>query len=171
MIVLSDTDINKLHLLWFLQNVEEEVQANVASLDNAKGLADKIKELSSEDPVINKDLDDHIQKVEAPLNELISTLNARQSELQIALLQSQELKDSVEEFSGWLSAAENRLNLQGHVSARHKVITDQQDKLQVCDSNVWGVPTRDEKHACPVILAAHESKRSSEYYKPTKFPL
>lgn len=119
-----------------MQDVEEDVQANVASLDNAKGLADKIKELSSEDPVINRDLDENVKKVEAPLNELISTLNARQSELQTALLQSQELKDSVEEFSGWLSAAENRLNLQGPVSARHKVIMDQQDKLQVCSSNM-----------------------------------
>ena len=125
-----------MHFLWSLQDVEEEVQANAASLDNAKSLADKIKELSSEDPTINKDLDEHIQKVEPTLNELISTLNARQSELQAALLQSQELKDSVEEFSGWLSAAENRLNLQGPVSARHKVIMDQQDKLQVCSSNV-----------------------------------
>lgn len=123
-------------ILWSLQDVEEDVQANVASLDNAKGLADKIKELSSEDPVINRDLDENVKKVEAPLNELISTLNARQSELQTALLQSQELKDSVEEFSGWLSAAENRLNLQGPVSARHKVIMDQQDKLQVCSSNM-----------------------------------
>lgn len=123
-------------ILWSLQDVEEDVQANVASLDNAKGLADKIKELSSEDPVINRDLDENVKKVEAPLNELISTLNARQSELQTALLQSQELKDSVEEFSGWLSAAENRLNLQGPVSARHKVIVDQQDKLQVCSSNM-----------------------------------
>lgn len=108
------------------------MQANVASLDNAKDLADKIKELSSEDPSINKDLDEHIQKVEPALNELITALNARQSELQTALLQSQELRDSVNEFSGWLSAAENRLNLQGPVSARHKVILDQQDKLQVC---------------------------------------
>lgn len=131
--------------MWSLQDVEEEVQANAASLDNAKGLADKIKELSSEDPSINKDLDEHIQKVEPPLNELISTLNARQSELQTALLQSQELKDSVEEFSGWLLAAENRLNLQGPVSARHKVIMDQQDKLQVCSFNVWGATTGDEK--------------------------
>lgn len=79
------------------------------------------------------------------MNELISTLNARQSELQTALLQSQELKDSVEEFSGWLSAAENRLNLQGPVSARHKVIMDQQDKLQVCSCNVCGTTSRDEK--------------------------
>ena len=79
------------------------------------------------------------------MNELISTLNARQSELQTALLQSQELKDSVEEFSGWLSAAENRLNLQGPVSARHKVIMDQQDKLQVCSCNVCGTRSRDEK--------------------------
>lgn len=134
-------------ILWSLQDVEEDVQANVASLDNAKGLADKIKELSSEDPVINRDLDENVKKVEPPLNELISTLNARQSELQTALLQSQELKDSVEEFSGWLSAAENRLNLQGPVSARHKVIMDQQDKLQVCSSNMWGTTSRDEKHS------------------------
>lgn len=133
-------------ILWSLQDVEEDVQANVASLDNAKGLADKIKELSSEDPVINRDLDENVKTVEPPLNELISTLNARQSELQTALLQSQELKDSVEEFSGWLSAAENRLNLQGPVSARHKVIMDQQDKLQVYSSNMWGTTSRDEKH-------------------------
>lgn len=134
-------------ILWSLQDVEEDVQANVASLDNAKGLADKIKELSSEDPVINRDLDENIKKVEPPLKEIISTLNARQSQLQTALLQSQELKDSVEEFSGWLSAAENRLNLQGPVSARHKVITDQQDKLQVCIWNVCGTTSRDEKHS------------------------
>lgn len=119
-----------------LQDVKEEVQANVASLDNAKSLADKIRELSSEDPSINKDLDDQIQKVEEPLNELLSALNARQTELQTALLQSQELRDSVEQFNSWLSAAENLLNLQGPVSARHKVIVDQQDKLQVCCSKV-----------------------------------
>ena len=118
-----------------LQDVREEVQANVASLDNAKGLADKIKELSSEDPSISKDLDDQLQKVEPALNELISALSTRQTELQTALLQSQELKDSLDEFSGWLSAAENRLNLQGPVSARQKVIVDQQDKLQVCSPN------------------------------------
>ena len=100
-------------------------------MESAKGLADKIRELSSEDPSINKDLDDQIQKVEPPLNELISSLNARQSELQTALLQSQELRDSVDELSNWLSAVENRLNLQGPLSARHKVILDQQDKLQV----------------------------------------
>ena len=108
------------------------MQANVASLDNAKSLADKIRELSSEDPSINKDLDDQIQKVEEPLNELLSALNARQTKLQTALLQSQELRDSVEEFNSWLSGAENLLNLQGPVSTRHKVIVDQQDKLQVC---------------------------------------
>ena len=100
-------------------------------MESAKGLADKIRELSSEDPSINKDLDDQIQKVEPPLNELISSLNARQSELQTALLQSQELRDSVDELSNWLSAVENRLNLQGPLSAGHKVILDQQDKLQV----------------------------------------
>lgn len=110
------------------------MQENVVSLENAKGLAEKVKELSSEDPSINKDLDENIQKVEAPLNELISALNARQSELQTALLQSQELRDSVDELSNWLSAAENLLNLQGPLSARHKVIIDQQDKLQVCNA-------------------------------------
>lgn len=109
------------------------MQANVTSLDNAKGLADKIKELSGEDPSINKDLDDQLQKVEPPMNDLISLLNARQTEFQTALLQSQELKDSLDGFGGWLSAAENLLNLQGPVSARHKVIVDQQDKLQVCN--------------------------------------
>lgn len=92
-----------------------------------------MKELSSEDPSINKEIDEQIQKVETPLNELISALNARQSELQTALLQSQELRDSADELSNWLSAAENRLNIQGPVSARHKVIVDQQDKLQVSD--------------------------------------
>lgn len=106
------------------------------------------------------------------MNELISTLNARQSELQTALLQSQELKDSVEEFSGWLSAAENRLNLQGPVSARHKVIMDQQDKLQVCSCNVCGTRSRDEKKTLlNGILAAHETWRNSGYYKPIKFCL
>lgn len=107
------------------------------------------------------------------MNELISTLNARQSELQTALLQSQELKDSVEEFSGWLSAAENRLNLQGPVSARHKVIMDQQDKLQVCSCNVCGTTSRDEKKKTLLngILAAHETWRNSGYYKLIKFSL
>lgn len=106
------------------------------------------------------------------MNELISTLNARQSELQTALLQSQELKDSVEEFSGWLSAAENRLNLQGPVSARHKVIMDQQDKLQVCSCNVCGTRSRDEKKTLlNGILAAHETWRNSGYYKLIKFSL
>lgn len=90
-----------------------------------------MKELSSEDPSINKEIDEQIQKVETPLNELISGLNARQSELQTVLLQSQELRDSADELSNWLSAAENRLNIQGPVSARHKVIVDQHDKLQV----------------------------------------
>jgi len=107
------------------------VQENVTSLENAKALADKIKELSSEDPTLNKELDEQIQKVETPLNELITAVNERQSELQAVLLQSQELRDSVDELSSWLSAAENRLNLQGPLSARHKVIVDQQDKLQV----------------------------------------
>lgn len=65
------------------------------------------------------------------MNELITAVNERQSELQAVLLQSQELRDSVDELSSWLSAAENRLNLQGPLSARHKVIVDQQDKLQV----------------------------------------
>lgn len=107
------------------------MQENVTSLENAKALADKIKELSSEDPTLNKELDEQIQKVETPLNELITAVNERQSELQAVLLQSQELRDSVDELSSWLSAAENRLNLQGPLSARHKVIVDQQDKLQV----------------------------------------
>ena len=107
------------------------MQANETSLDNTKALADKIKELSGEDPTINKDLDEQLQKVEPPMNELISLLDARQTELQTALLQSQELKDSLDEFGGWLAATENLLNLQGPVSARHKVIVDQQDKLQV----------------------------------------
>ena len=111
--------------------MREEVQERVASLENAKCLADKIKELSSEDPSINKELDEQMEKVEAPLNELVSTLNARQSELQTALLQSQELRESVDELSSWLSGAENLLNIQGPLSARHKVIVDQQDKLQV----------------------------------------
>ena len=111
--------------------MREEVQENVASLENAKSLADKIKELSSEDPSINKDLDEQVEKVETPLNELVSALNARQSELQTALLQSQELRESVDELSSWLTAAENLLNIQGPLSARHKVIVDQQDKLQV----------------------------------------
>ena len=89
------------------------MQENVTSLENAKALADKIKELSSEDPTLNKELDEQIQKVETPLNELITAVNERQSELQAVLLQSQELRDSVDELSSWLSAAENRLNLQG----------------------------------------------------------
>lgn len=104
---------------------------NEASLENAKGLADKIKELSSEDPSINKDLDDQIQKIEPPLTELVSLLNTRQSKLQKVQLQSQELRDSVDEFGSWLTAAENRFNLQGPISARHKLILDQQDRLQV----------------------------------------
>ena len=107
------------------------MQANETSLDNTKALADKIKELSGEDPTINKDLDEQLQRVEPPMNELISLLDARQTEFQTALLQSQELKDSLDEFGGWLAATENLLNLQGPVSARHKVIVDQQDKLQV----------------------------------------
>ena len=104
---------------------------NEASLENAKGLADKIKELSSEDPSINKDLDDQIQKIEPPLTELVSLLNTRQSELQKVQLQSQELRDSVDEFGSWLTASENRFNLQRPISARHKLILEQQDRLQV----------------------------------------
>ena len=109
----------------------KEVHENAASLENAKNLADKIKELSSEDPTLHKDLDDQIEKAQTPMDELISALNARQSDLQTALLQGQELRNSADELSNWLSAAENQLNIQGPLSARHKVIVDQQDKLQV----------------------------------------
>lgn len=110
------------------------MQENVASLENAKSLAEKIKEVSSEDPSINKDIDEQIEKLQTPLNELVSALNARQSKLQTALLESQGLKDSLDELDSCLSATENQLNIQGPPSARHKVIVDQQDKLQV---GIW----------------------------------
>ena len=109
----------------------KEVQENVASLENAKSLAEKIKEVSSEDPSINKEIDEQIEKLQTPLKELVSALDARQSKLQTALLESQELKDSLDELDSCLSATENQLNIQGPLSARHKVIVDQQDKLQV----------------------------------------
>lgn len=112
----------------------KEVQENVASLENAKSLAEKIKEVSSEDPSINKEIDEQIEKLQTPLNELVSALDARQSKLQTALLESQELKDSLDELDSCLSATENQLNIQGPLSARHKVIVDQQDKLQV---GIW----------------------------------
>lgn len=112
----------------------KEVQENVASVENAKSLAEKIKEVSSEDPSINKEIDEQIEKLQTPLNELVSALDARQSKLQTALLESQELKDSLDELDSCLSATENQLNIQGPLSARHKVIVDQQDKLQV---GIW----------------------------------
>ena len=112
----------------------KEVQDNVASLENANSLAEKIKEVSSEDPSINKEIDEQIEKLQIPLNELVSALDARQSKLQTALLESQELKDSLDELDSCLSATENQLNIQGPLSARHKVIVDQQDKLQV---GIW----------------------------------
>ena len=112
----------------------KEVQENVASLENAKSLAEKIKEVSSEDPSINKEIDEQIEKLQTPLNELVSALDARQSKLQTALLESQELKDSLDELDSCLSATEKQLNIQGPLSARHKVIVDQQDKLQV---GIW----------------------------------
>ena len=110
------------------------MQENVASTENAKSLAEKIKELSSEDLSITKEIDEQIEKLQTPLNELVSSLNARQSKLQTALLESQELKDSLDELDSCLSATENQLNIQGPLSARHKVIVDQQDKLQV---GIW----------------------------------
>lgn len=112
----------------------KEVQENVASLENAKSLAEKIKEVSSEDPSINKEIDEQIEKLQTPLNELVSALDAGQSKLQTALLESQELKDSLDELDSCLSTTENQLNIQGPLSARHKVIVDQQDKLQV---GIW----------------------------------
>ena len=59
----------------------------------------------------------------------------------------------MDEFSGWLSVAENRLNLQGPMSARHKLIMDQRDKLQVRNSSVGGTTTRDDKAL--VISVSH----------------
>ena len=108
-----------------------ELQENVVALDSAKSLANKIKEISNDDASITGDLNEKLEKVEPVLLELVSELDTLQAELQKAFIQSQELNESVEHLDSWLVAAENRLNLQGPVSCRHRLILDQQDKVQV----------------------------------------
>lgn len=104
-------------------------------MEKAKSLAEKIKELTNNDPLMVQDVDEKIVKVESPLEEVIQMLNARQADLQGALLQSQDLKDKIDELNRWLTSADNLLGVQGPVSARYKVLMVQEEKLKV----YWGI--------------------------------
>lgn len=102
-----------------------------ALLDQAKQLADKVKELSSEDPGMTQDMNERISSVEQPIEEIANTLNKKLSDLQAALLLTQDFKDSIEELNRWLTSASKLYDLIGPVSARYAIIEVQEDKIEV----------------------------------------
>ena len=113
------------------QELKDEAQKKMATMEKAKSLAEKIKEVTNHDPSMVQDVDEKVAKVERPLEEVLELLNARQAELQSALLQSRDLKDSIDELNRWLTSADNLLNVQGPVSARYKVLLAQEENLKV----------------------------------------
>ena len=118
------------------QDLKEEAQEKTATMEKAKSLAETIKELTNNDPTMVKDVDEKMAKVEPPLKEVVEMLNARQAELQSVLLQSQDLKDKVDELNRWLTSADNLLGVQGPVSARYKILLVQEEKLKV-GQHIW----------------------------------
>lgn len=118
-------------MYFFYQDLSNEVQEKQALLDQAKQLADKVKELSNEDPGMTQDITERLESVEKPLEEITDALNKKLNDLQAALLLSQDFKDSMEELNRWLTSALKLYDLLGPVSARYAIIENQENKIEV----------------------------------------
>lgn len=118
-------------MILFTQDLNDKLQEKQAALDQAKQLAEKIKELSNDDPGMTQDVDTRLSNVEQPLEDIANKLNKKMIDLQATLLQSQDFKGSVEELNRWLTSAAKLYDLVGPVSARFMIINSQEDKIEV----------------------------------------
>lgn len=100
-------------------------------LEQAKQLAEKVNELSNDDPGVQEDVADRLSRVDKPIQDIAAKLNKNRTDLHTNLLHSQDLKDSLEELNRWFDSANNLYRLLGPVSNRFNIIVDQEDRIEV----------------------------------------
>ena len=110
---------------------DEYIKQN-PELVKGEELADWIIINSKGDDITTNDVTTKMQLFKAPMEDVWMKIEVRQNRIQDALLRSQGVQDSVDDFFDRLSEFEERLNKEKPVSANLPTVKEQQNDHEVC---------------------------------------
>ena len=109
-----------------VQSMLDEVDSSKPKVDNIKDSAEKVCKNNPGDFSVSSETGLNAKKIEEPLERIAFKLNDRKAKLEKLLVSTQELQDTIDDFSDKLTKVEKDLEKAKPISARHPIVKKQQ---------------------------------------------